>query len=229
MRTTAIKLALCVAAIFCTHRVVSQLAAGDKGVPAPTITRKDLTKDELQYVTRHVPEPFRRGLSDEQLAKELAMVACAFDYAGGGIRFWLEVDEKGQETMSKRLPAGKDEVWEVKSPEGHVYVALRRGVSERIALLAAQVGKKADFASVGIFVYRDRKGVVGPPAVSIGHDNALWYGWKKSKVSVEQPDVRPKLGEETTVCVIRAEETTEGVKEPRTVKLTVKAVIGNSK
>jgi hypothetical protein len=208
-------------------------AADEKPLGPGGIERKELNKGELGRLVEHIPEQFRKGLSDAELAKELETTAFAFDYKGGPIRLWVEIEETGQETMEKRFPDSKtsSENWRFAGDEGHICFALRRGLSERVSKLATAAGVKNSTEAVGIFlIYEAKKpgfkGKDNAYSGSTGRDNPLWYGWKKYKLDPQYPDVKPKKGEEATLFIVTAEETTEGAKEPRKVKLTLKAIFG---
>ncbi|HEY1381900.1 MAG TPA: hypothetical protein VGF55_34185, partial [Gemmataceae bacterium] len=172
--------------------------------------------------------------SDADLVQELEGVVFAFDYRGGPIRLWAEVEEVGQETMPRRFPKAADG-WQFAAPEGHVCFAVRRGVSERISRLATRAGKKSSTTSVEDFlIYRAKDRTFPDPkdnshVSSTGHVNPLWYGWKTARVESEAPGATPKPGEPVALLVVKAEETTAGVKQPRKAKLTLKAVFGADK
>ncbi|MBO0700442.1 MAG: hypothetical protein J2P46_18740 [Zavarzinella sp.] len=208
--------------------------ADDKEADQPAVTRREPSEGEFRALVSHVPEPFRGGLSDADLLKELEGVVFAFDYRGGPIRLWAEVEEVGQETMPKRFPKEADG-WQFVAPEGHVCFALRRGVSERISRLATRAGKKNSTESVEDFlIYRAKDRTFKDPkdnshTSSTGHVSPLWYGWKKAKIEPEVLHAKPKPGEAVALFVVTAAETTDGVKEPRKAKLTLKAVFGAGK
>jgi hypothetical protein len=210
--------------------------ADEKPLGSWGIERKELSKDEIHQLVKHMPKPFREGLSDAELAKELETTAFAFDYKGGPIRLWLEIEETGQETMPKRFPAEIDQWQFAPDPdEGHVCFAIRRGCSERAGKLARQAGVKHSTEDVGIYLIYESKRPGQKEAKdnsyhdATGRTNPLWYGWKKYKLDPQYPEVKPKKGEEVSLFVVKAEETTEGVKEPRKVKLTLKAIFGAEK
>jgi hypothetical protein len=201
------------------------------------IRRKELSKDEIHRLVEHMPQPFREGLSDAELAKELETIAFAFDYKGGPFRLWVEIEETGQETMPKRLPHPQIDDWQFAPDpdEGHVCFALRRGVSGRASKLATQAGVKHSTQDVGIYLMYESKKAGQKNAKDNGYNfatgktNPLWYGWKKYKLDPQYPEVKAKKGEDVTLFVVTAEETTEGVKEPRKVKMTLKAIFGAEK
>src|SRR5262245_9487671 len=76
-------------------------AAADEKPSTPTMTRKDLSESEMKRLVSHMPEQFRKGVSDAELVKELETISFAFDFKGGPIDLWLEIEEHGQKTMAK--------------------------------------------------------------------------------------------------------------------------------
>lgn len=197
------------------------------GIPkiqfTPTMNRQDFSKRELARTVEHVPPTFRQGISDVDLAKELEMVGIAFDYTSGPIQFWLEIEETGQQTILPTKYPSRDG-WTLTGPEGHVFLGFRRSISERISNLAG-AAKKEHSTEVGASIML---GDSTAPGKSFGHTTSqiLWYGWKKHKLDAQYPEFVPRLGEELTLFVLTAEETTAGVKTPRKVKITLKAVFG---
>jgi hypothetical protein len=206
--------------------------ADDKKPDSPAVTRREPSAAELGLLVSHLPEAFRQGLSDADLVKELEAVVFAFDYRGGPIRLWVEVEEVGQKTIPGRFPKEVDD-WQFAAREGHVCFALRRGVSERVGRLASAAGKKSSTEAVEDFlIYRAKDRTFKDPkdnshTSSTGRLNPLWYGWKKAKVEPQVLDAKPKPGEAVALFAVKAEETTAGVKEPRKAKLTLKAVLGS--
>jgi hypothetical protein len=188
----------------------------------PGVARKDFSKAELDRIVNHVPKQFRQDISDLDLAKELEMTGIAFDFTGGPIQFWLEIEETGQETiLPRKYPSRAG--WNLAGPEGHVFLGLRRSLSERIGKLAT-AAKLPHSTEVGALIM---VGDSTAPGKSLGHTtaNVLWYAWKKHKLDTQYPNVVPREGEEQTLFILTAEETTEGVQVPRKVKLTLKAPI----
>ena len=207
-------------------------AADDREANQPAIVRREPGAGELKALVGHLPEAFRGGLSDTDLVKELEAVVFAFDYRGGPIRLWVEVEEVGQKTMPKQFPK-EAEGWQFAASEGQVCFALLRGVSERIGRLAARAGKKHSTEAVEDFlIYQAKDRTFKNPkdnshTSSTGHLNPLWYGWKKAKVEAEVLDAKPKPGEAVALFVVKAAEAIDGGKEPRKAKLTLKAVLGS--
>jgi hypothetical protein len=209
----------------------------DEPKPAgPGITKKNLSKNEMKQLVEHIPEPFRKGISDENLVKELETVAFAFDFRGGPIDLWLEIEESGQKTMEKVFADGPVRGgWRFAAEEGHVCFAMRRGVSERVSKLATAANIKHSTKPIGIYLMYNATKTNSDKAKDNSYNSGtareepLWFGWKQHKTKTQQPDVKIKPGEEVTLFVVEAEETTEGVKEPRKAKVTLKAVFGEPK
>ena len=145
---------------------------------------------------------------------------------GGPIQFWLEIEEIGQEPILPKKYPSKDG-WTLTGPEGHVFLGFRRSIPERVSKLAAAAGiKHSTEVGAGIML-----GDSTAPGNSLRHTvaAALWYAWKKHKLDAQYPEFARKLWEEQTLFVLTSEETSEGVKTPRKVTVTLKAVFGPQK
>ncbi len=148
-------------------------------------------------------------LKAEELAEVLGIGAWVFEYEGGRPRCWLEVEEEGQKTVSKKEVLAVEE--SNKTPEG------RRGK----VLFFVRPGDLQVRIHSG--VSRGGAGIAMPP-------DALWWGWKSfagTTDRLERP-AAPKPGE---AVVLLRHETREGEadakdpKKPRKVTLTLKLAI----
>jgi hypothetical protein len=205
-------------------------AAGDD---VPAVTRREPNAGELTALVEHIRKELRGDQSDADLLKDLDPVVFAFDYKGGPARFWLEVEETGQKTLARRLPEKADD-WRFAAKAGHVCFAVRRNVSERVAKTAAAAGKKVGVDSAAVqLIFEAAERASDDPKGSANHVSShirpVWYAWQNAKVKPEVLDGKPKPGEATGLYAVNAGESTEGVKEPRKVKLTLKAVFGDEK
>lgn len=199
--------------------------------PAPSVTPTKLHKREINHLVSHIPMPFRRGVPDEGLVKELETVAFAFDFKGGPIKLWLEVEETGQKTMEKVFTDGSGrDGWRFNAEEGHVCFAIRRGVSQRISKLATAAKVKHSTQSAGIFLMYKATRTKSDKPKDNGYTGMtsrvepLWYGWKEARLTTRTPAPKLESGKEAALFVVEAVE--GGVKAPRKVKLVLKAVLG---
>ena len=101
------------ASLGCSGRPADQ---PNQGAPAPTkpieppkdrVRPVALTAEDWKTaLPREYPAVLRRGMSDEQLAKDLDLQAWAFEFNGGPLYCWLEFEESGQKTVAPSLPFG---------------------------------------------------------------------------------------------------------------------------
>jgi hypothetical protein len=156
------------------------------------------------------PREVRNGaLSAEDLAEFLGVGAWVFEYDGGRPRCFLEVEEEGQKTVSKKEVLTVEET--NRGPDGRrgkVLLFLRRAdVQLRIHSEASRGGA----------------GMALPP-------DALWWGWKAfsgSTTRLEKP-ITPKTGEPVVLLRHEMTEAGDGVadpKHPRKVVLTLKLAV----
>ena len=156
------------------------------------------------------PGAIRNGeLTADDLAEFLGVGAWVFEYEGGRPRCWLEIEEEGQKTVSKKEVLAVEE-------------SNRRPEAYR--------GKILFFLRPADAQLRIHSGASrGGAGMSLPAD-ALWWGWKSfsgSTTRLEKP-AAPKPGE---AVVLLRHETQEGAddakdpKHPRKVVLTLKMAL----
>jgi hypothetical protein len=173
---------------------------------------------------KQLPEVFWKGISDEDLARELNLRVWAFDYQGGPIACRVDVEETGQDTMKrlgkKSLHAGLDDRngpshWEAK--EGRICLSMRRTLSQRMVKIGNQLGRDGSSEAVVEEFTGPRK------SGTTGYDFPfLWFHWDGATLKEEVGKLSPVADEEVTVFTVEATELTQDAK-PRKVKLIFKA------
>jgi hypothetical protein len=193
----------------------------------------ELTEEDRKVaLPREYPAGLRRGMSDEQLARDLDLQAWAFEFSGGPLRCWVEFEESGQQTMPAREPAQGG--WDCDAGEGRVIFSVGRGASERMKRIMQQLGKDADPESVS-FNLRFRSPSEGQSG-SFGksHGNSpLWFGWPDRNWTFTTAartigDVRE--GEAFMMLRVESVEPASDRKDaPRKVMLMLKGSLGAAK
>jgi hypothetical protein len=188
------------------------------------------TEEEEAALVSHLPEQIRKLFgNDFNCFSDLEGKAWAFEYTGGPVRCWLEIEETGQSTAPKRYPPpapdGPGE-WEGKGAKGRIVLWMRRDGSERVNQVLRRAGRDpldTSTVSIGCTITSDKGG--SNSAASL--ENPLWYGWKEHTFvpppgplqlpsEVPLPDDKPG--------VVLEGKATEAVEEgrPRQVKLAFK-------
>jgi hypothetical protein len=184
------------------------------------------TKAEEAEFVAHLPEPIRKlyGSDPFDCFDDLGGKAWAFEYAGGPVRCWLEIEEQGQSTLPERYPPhqpdGIDQ-WEGKGEKGRIILWMRRNVSEKVNQVLKRVGREPEDTGVVVIGCKITS-LEGGSGGAASFKNPLWYGWQKSTESRKLPEVTP-LPDESPASVlelIAKEVITEG--QPRQVKLIFK-------
>jgi hypothetical protein len=184
MRWPVTVFALVVAAFLgCSGKPADQPNQGAPEPPKPAERVKDrvrpvgLTAEDWKAaLPREYPAVLRRGMSDEQPARDLALQAWAFEFSGGPLRCWVEFEETGQKTIPAREPAADG--WDCDAREGRVVFSVGRGASERMKGIMHKLGKDAHPESVTLNLrFRSpAEGRSGSFGTSHG-GSPLWIGW----------------------------------------------------
>ncbi|MDG3004103.1 hypothetical protein [Paludisphaera mucosa] len=149
------------------------------------------------------------SLSAEDLADFLGIGAWVFEYEGGRPKCWLEAEEVGQKTVSKKeILLVKEANKTPGADRGKILFFLRPSD------LQLRIHSEAS---------RGGSGIALPP-------DALWWGWKAfagSTTRIEKP-VAPKPGEDVVLLRYETQELEADAKDPkhpRKVVLTLKLAI----
>jgi hypothetical protein len=191
-------------------------------------------EDWKSALPRDYPDRLRQGMSDEQLARDLDLQAWAFDFAGGPLRCWLELEEAGQATVPPRQPAQGYGEWECDADAGRLVFSVGRGASERMKKIMQKAGKDA-FPESAAFTLRFRStppGKSGSFGMSHG-SSPLWFGWpaEARKFDVQTPAAEgAHEGEPFTLLRVECVEQAPAPKDkPRKAMLLLKGAFGKAK
>jgi hypothetical protein len=238
MRGLVVGFALMVTtALGCSGKPADQPGQGAPEPPKQVARTQDrirpvaLTAEDWKAaLAREYPAVLREGMSDEQLAKDLERQAWAFEFTGGPLRCWVEVEEAGQETMPPRQPSQGE--WECDAREGRCVFSVGREASERMKRIMQKLGKDAHSESVTVDL-RFRSPADGRSG-SFGASHGgppLWYGWPGEKSFAVRADPVGAATEEVfTIVRLECAEPAPAKKDaPRKVVLVLKGVFGKSK
>jgi hypothetical protein len=182
------------------------------------------TKEEQAALVSHLPEPIRKLYGDDAVCfSDLEGKAWAFEYSGGPVRCWLEIEETGQSTMPKlyppKPPDGVGE-WVCNGEKGRIILWMRRVASDKVNLVLKRAGRDpVDTSPVAIGCTIKSDG--GGDNFFDSLKNPLWYGWKGHEFTRKLPDEVP-LPDDRPAVILEATATESQADQPRQVKLIFK-------
>ncbi len=229
------------ASLGCSGRPADQPNQGVPDPPKPVEQPKDrvrpvaLTEEDWKTaLPREYPAALRRGMSDEQLAKDLELQAWAFEFNGGPLYCWLEFEESGQKTVASRLEfsAFVPGSWDIRA--GRIVFSVGRAASERMKGIMQKVDKDADpdVVAFNLRAHDPAEGKSGTHGYSLG-GSPLWFGWsggEKKWIVRADPIAAAGEGEVFTLVRVECTEPKPAKKDmPRSVVLTLRGSFGGPK
>jgi hypothetical protein len=185
-------------------------------------------KDWTDALPLEYPAEARKGMTDEQLAKELDVRAWAFDFVGGPFQCWLEFEEAGQRTMPTQYPASERSRWFVDAAHGHFVFSVGRTGTLRMKPILDTNGVDGSPEKIALNLrYRNPADVqTGRFGISYGAA-PMWFRWAE-KFTARPSNIRGGAERETvTLLRIEAEEASPEVfGQPRRAIIELKAAFG---